>query len=173
MKNKIIILLSFIIGCSSPQEKNQNLKNTEIRSLRELVNEGLSTDRFYNLIDLPEVKENGDGLVLILPTSSCFNCFEDLNEFLSVYFSENPEMQLLVVRNSKIKEREIRFSLQNVVSLDEVNILEIGQLPFFSQHEFFPKLGYYSNRKVCCLEVFEQGDQEKLNDYFKYLRFRD
>ena len=173
MKNRLIIFFSFALGCSSPQEKNQNLGIPEIRSLRELVNEGLSTDRFYYIEDLPEVKEKGEGLVLILPASSCFNCFEDLNVFLSIYFSENPEIKLLVVRNNKIKEREIKFSLQKVVSLDEIEILEIGQFPLLSQHEFFPKLGYFNKGKVCCLEVFEQGDQEKLSNYFNYLKFRN
>ncbi|MBA4301307.1 MAG: hypothetical protein C0433_14575 [Cyclobacterium sp.] len=173
MKNKLFVLFSLALGCSSPQEKNQNFEMTEIRSLRELVNEGLSTDRFYYIKDLPEIKEKGEGLVLILPGSSCFNCFEDLNLFLKGYFSENPEIKLLVVRNNKIKEREIRFSLQKVISLDEVYIYEIGQLSILTQHEFFPKLGYFNNGKICCLEVFEQGNQEKLTNFFNYLKFMD
>lgn len=170
MKNKLIFFI-FILGCSSPKDEVLQVMESEIKSLRELVNEGLIIDRFYILNDLPEVKEKEEGLVFILPASSCFNCFEELNMYLSTYLSNNLEKHLIVVRNNKVKERENRFSLQKVISLEKIEILEIDKLPFLSQHNFFPKLGYYQNGKICCLEVFEQGDQDKLNDYFTYLRF--
>ncbi|WP_075350474.1 hypothetical protein [Algoriphagus marinus] len=170
MKSKPVILFSFILGCHSPQVEKNNLEMTEIRSLSELINENLNSDIFYKLY---EFEAQNDGLIFILPNSSCFNCFEELNSSLKMYFDQNPTIKLYLFRNDKLKEREIRYSLQSVLPLEQIQIFDITDYSFLSQHEFFPKLGYFKKGRICCLEVFEQGDYGKIRNYFDYLDFRN
>jgi hypothetical protein len=170
MKSKFFFVFTIIIGCHSPQDETSSTEIIEIRSLSELVNENLENDIFYKLYDF---ESKNEGLIFILPNSSCFNCFEELNSSLKVYFDSNPTKTLYLFRNDKIKEREIRYSLQSVLPLEKIEILDITNFSFLSQHEFFPKLGYIKNGKICCLEVFEQGDLKKIRNYFDYLDFRN
>lgn len=171
MKNSLILIFALLSSCSFFEKKAKDEKNSEIRSLAELVNEGFKADSAFRVYDFPNTNDFYGGLVLVLPSSSCFNCFEDLNLYLKEYFEIYQKNEILVVKNSKIKEREIRYSLQKVLSLDKIKVMDINEFSFVKQHEFFPKLAYYSEGKVCCFEIFEQGNLEKLDDYFRFLQF--
>ena len=173
MKNRTVFLLALLTGCTSSLRDVDINVDSEVKTLRELVNQDLHTNRFYEVLELSESINMNDGLILVLPSSSCFNCFEELNEYLKEYFSSRPKKGMLVIRNQKIKEREIRFSIQSILSFDRVKILETDQAPFLNQHEFFPKLGFFRDGKICCLEAFDQGNREKLDEYFKFLNFTD
>lgn len=175
MKNKslIIIFLFFQFGCEPAQEGSRDLNENTIKSLRELVNDGFVLEPFYRIDVLPHYTNQKSGIILILPSSSCFNCFEDLNNYLKEYFLNFSTKRLFVIRNSLIKEREIRYSLQKVLPFDQIGIIEIEETPNLSQHKFFPKLGYFKDGKICCVEIFEQGNQNKFSEYFKYLEFSE
>ena len=173
MKNRIIFILIFLTGCTSSKKEVDLNVDSEVKTLRELVNQDMNKNRFYEVLELPGSTKMKDGLILVLPSSSCFNCFEELNEYLKEYFSSRSKKGMLIFRNKKIKEREIRFSIQSILSFDRVEILETDLAPFLNQHEFFPILGFFRDGKICCLEVFDQGNMEKLDAYFQFLNFTD
>jgi len=133
-----------------------------------MVNKGLDTDLFYKVFydKFPKIENS---LVFILPVSSCFNCFEDLLGSLEDFYKNSGLNKIIVIRNNNIKEREIRFSLQNVVSSENVYILNIEDIDYVQQHNFFPKIGFLKNGKLSCIEVFEQGNTEKISRYFEFL----
>jgi hypothetical protein len=148
MKNRTVFLLALLTGCTSSLRDVDNNVDSEVKTLRELVNQDLNKNRFYEVLELPESIIMKDGLILVLPSSSCFNCFEELNEYLKEYFSSRPKKGMLVIRNQKIKEREIRFSIQSILSFDRVEILETDQAPFltsmnFSQSWDFSEMGKF------------------------------
>lgn len=169
MKNNIVlVLICFLFGCSNNESKYK--ESTEIPStLSEMVNNGLDSDLFYEVFP-DRFPEDQTSIFFILPKSSCFNCFEDLTEELAVFYKEYGLEKIIVVRNDNIKDRAVRYSLQNVVPIDRMEILNIKDIDFVQPHDFFPKIGFIKNGNLSCIEVFEQGDIEKISNYFIFLK---
>ena len=166
--NLLILLICALLSC----EKIDNTGSEpieEVKSLNSLVNEDFVENSFYNVYYDQVTSDFEKSLVLILPSSSCFNCFEDLNIKINSFFELNPDWGLLVIKNSKIKDREIYFSLQNVLEKGKIQIIEIHEVNFTDQHMFYPKLGFYSETKICCIEVFEQANNTRIQRYFEFL----
>lgn len=91
MKNKLFFpVISLLFACNSNQaDLNTKAFDNNIRSLQELVNEGLiSSESFYRVYQFSHGTDLESGLVLILPSSSCFNCFKDLNILLEYYYKQ-------------------------------------------------------------------------------------
>lgn len=93
MKNRTVFLLALLTGCTSSLRDVDINVDSEVKTLRELVNQDLNKNRFYEVLELPESIIMKDGLILVLPSSSCFNCFEELNEYLKEYFSSRPKKE--------------------------------------------------------------------------------
>ena len=102
-----LVLFFFLLGCNSPQVNMNNDKNPEVKRLSDLFNSGLNDDHFYKVDSITYYSKLKSGLILVLPSSSCFNCFEDLNKYLHEYFLSNLDKGLLIIRNSKIKKGEL------------------------------------------------------------------
>lgn len=84
-----------------------NDKNPEVKRFSDLLNSGLNDDHFYKVDSITYYSKLKSGLILVLPSSSCFNCFEDLNKYLHEYFLSNLDKGLLIIRNSKIKKGKL------------------------------------------------------------------
>lgn len=170
MKNNWILLLIIVASCSQYGDKTDG-KDADVVPLIDLVNEGITLESNYQVMGFGNIGLKGKGVVFILPESSCFNCFEEVNIALSHFFEDYPDEKLIVVRNSKIKGREIRFSLQSVLPLEKLTIIDISEIENLTQHDFFPTLAYFNGSGFCCLEVIEQGNKMRLSDYFSFLNF--
>ncbi|SEF74315.1 hypothetical protein [Algoriphagus boritolerans] len=166
--NLVLIVIWLLLGCSVEESKID--KPQEIPStLMEMVNRDLDSHLFYEVF--PDKFTKKETFVLfIMPSSSCFNCFEELTEELGKFYKEVGLKNIIFVRNDNIKDREVRFSLQNVVSIENIEILNIKDLDFIKSHEFFPKLGFVKNGNLSCVEIFEQGDIVKISNYFEFLK---
>jgi len=53
--------------------------------------------------------------------------------------------------------------------MENIEILDIANNQLIVPHDFFPKLGFIRNGNLSCIEVFEQGNEKKIKDYFKFL----
>jgi hypothetical protein len=166
--NQVLIVFWLFLGCSVEESKLDTPKEIP-SSLVELVNKGLDSDLFYEVFS-DKFSKDETSVLLIMPSSSCFNCFEELTEELEKFYKEIGLKNIIVVRNDNIKDREVRFALQNVVPMENIQILNINDLDFIKSHEFFPKIGFVKNGDLSCIEVFEQGDLGKISNYFEFLK---
>jgi hypothetical protein len=107
--------------------------------------------------------------LVVLPSSSCFNCFEYLTDELALFYSENSLNKIVVIKNENVKNRETRYSLRNVIDSDRIEIFNNYALGSVTHHGFFPTLGYIKHETLSCVEVFEQRDNLKVKNYFKFL----
>lgn len=167
--NLKLVFFFFLFGCMSPQENMNYDQNPEVKRLSDLLNSGLNDDHFYKVDSITFYSKLESGLILVLPSSSCFNCFEDLNKYLHKYFLSHLDKELLIIRNNKIKEREIIYSMNDVLPLDRILIKDIKEFSKINQHDFFPKIAFFRSGKISGVEVFEQGNEEKMSDYFSFL----
>jgi hypothetical protein len=152
--------------------KNENLNKSfpieNANSLSDMINEGLNKNEFY-LVSDNKFSENTNSILFILPNFSCFNCFQHLVDKLALYYESNNLSKIIVLKSNNIKDREIRYSLRNVVEVDSIEILDGNVNPLVEPHDFFPKLGFIKNGKLSCVEIFEQDNFVKIENYFNFL----
>jgi len=167
MKNRYLVFFILLLGCNKGEEKViSDVK--QVKTLGEMVNEGLNSNIFYSSFSNKFPVET-NAILFVIPNSSCFNCFEDLVKDLSIFYKKNSFKNIIVLKNDNIKEREVRFSLQDVTRMENIEILDIANNQLIVPHDFFPKLGFIRNGNLSCIEVFEQGNEKKIKDYFKFL----
>jgi hypothetical protein len=167
MKNNLIILFLLFVGCS--EKKSKGIFPVEkVDKLSQLIAEGITNQDFFLIVD-DKFSKSTNCILVVLPSSSCFNCFEYLTDELALFYSENSLNKIIVVKNENVKNREIRYSLRNVIDSDRIEIFNNSALGSVTPHSFFPKLGYIKHGTLSCVEVFEQGDNLKVKNYFNFL----
>lgn len=167
MKNNLVILFFLFLGCSK-KSGNEDFPVEKVDKLSQLIAEGVTNQDFFLTFD-GEFSKSTNCILVVLPSSSCFNCFEYLTDELAHFYSENNLTKIIVIKNGNIKNREIRYSLRNVIDSDSVEIFDNSDIGIITPHSFFPKLGYINQGTLSCIEVFEQGDNSKVSNYFKFL----
>ncbi len=167
MKNNLVILLFLLVGCSEEKSK-ESFPVEKVDNLSRLIAEDVNNDNFFLTFD-GEFSENTNCILFVLPSSSCFNCFEYLTDELALFYSENSLNKIIVIKNDNVKNREIHYSLRNIVNSDSIEIYNYSDLSIINSHDFFPKLGYIKHGTLSCVEVFEQGDDFKVRSYFDFL----
>ncbi|SFG56605.1 hypothetical protein SAMN04487988_10582 [Algoriphagus hitonicola] len=158
-----------LLGCSEKDSIGDS-SFEKVDNLSRLIAEGLENkDGFYFTFE-NKFSKNINGVLFVLPKSSCFNCFEYLTDELALFYSEYNLNKIIVIKNENIKNREIRFSLRNVINADSIDVFNNLDFDIVNPHEFYPKLGLIKNGTLSCVEVFEQGDDLKVRNYFKFLK---
>jgi hypothetical protein len=133
-----------------------------------MIAEGITNQDFFLIVD-DKFSKSTNCILAVLPSSSCFNCFEYLTDELALFYSENSLNKIIVIKNENVKNREIRYSLRNVIDSDRIEIFNNSALASVTPHGFFPTSGYIKHGTLSCVEVFEQGDNLKVSNYFNFL----
>jgi hypothetical protein len=167
MKNNLVILFFLFLGCSK-KSSNEDIPVEKVDNLSQMIAEGMNDHDFFLTFE-DKFTENTNCILVVLPSSSCFNCFEYLTDELALFYSENSLTKIVVIKNKNVKNREIRYSLRNVIDSDGIEIFNNSDLSIITPHSFFPKLGYIKHGTLSCVEVFEQGNNFKVRSYFKFL----
>jgi len=167
MKSNLIILFFLFVGCSEKKEI-ADFPVEKVDILNKIISEDMNNHDFFLTYD-GKFAENTNCMLFVLPSSSCFNCFEYLTDELALFYSKNSLKKIIVIKNENVKNREIRYSLKSVVNSDNIEIYNYSDLNIIKPHDFFPKLGYIKHGTLSCVEVFEQGDSFKVRSYFKFL----
>ncbi|GMQ24690.1 hypothetical protein Aoki45_13720 [Algoriphagus sp. oki45] len=167
MKNRFFAVFLIFFSCSEKVDSD-NFSSKSVDILSEIV-----SDRFYDedfFLSFEKVfSEKATGFLFILPSSSCFNCFDYLIDQLAEFIRKNPSNQIIVVKSENIKDRQIIYALRRVVNKDNVQIFNNIEIDYINQHEFYPKLGHIKNGNLSCIAVFEQGNDSKVRNYFKFI----
>ena len=168
MKNNLLFIFLLLVGCS--EEKTiEDFPAEKVDNLSQLIADGMNSDNFFLTFD-GKFAENTNCILFGLPSSSCFNCFEYLTDELAHFYSETSLNKIVVIKNENVKNREILYSLRNVVNSDSIEIINNFDSSIIKPHDFFPKLGFIKQGTLSCVEVFEQGDNFKVRSYFKFLK---
>lgn len=61
--------------------------------------------------------------------------------------------------------------MNDVLPLDRIVIKDIKEYSNINQHDFFPKIAFFNSGKVSGFEVFEQGNEDKMCNYFSFLEY--
>ncbi|WP_297337907.1 hypothetical protein [Algoriphagus sp.] len=167
MKNSFIFLIFIILSCSKNVDSVE-FSAQKVDTLSEIV-----ADRFYDEdFFLPYEKKfstKTNGFLFVLPSSSCFNCFDYLTNHLAEFISNSDMNKVMVIKSENIKDREIKYALRRIVNIDSVQIFKNTEFDYIKPHEFYPKLGYVKNGNLSCIAVFEQGNDNKVRNYFKFI----
>ncbi|MGM0945200.1 MAG: hypothetical protein ACQEW9_08450 [Bacteroidota bacterium] len=167
MKNRFAAVFLILFSCSEKADSD-NFSSQGVNALSEMV-----TDRYYDedffLSFKKKFSKSTNGFLFILPSSSCFNCFDYLTDQLGEFIGSNHSNQIVVVKSENIKDREIMYAFRKILDRDSIQILNNTELDQINQHEFYPKLGYIKNGNLSCIAVFEQGNDNKVRNYFKFI----
>lgn len=164
MRSNMWIFFLLLVGCAEDKAGG----SFYLKKSNSLVLDNVIKEDFFLTFD-SVFSENPDGILFVLPNSSCFNCFEYLTQGLDTFYSTNNISKLTVLKNDKIKSREVFYSFRNVIKSDNIEILSVSDFTLIKAHDFYPKVGYIKNGVLSCLEVFEQGDNTKVRNYFNFL----